>query len=302
MQAHAVSQLTFDQLLLFVTVSETGSFSGAAKRLGRVQSTVSHGIAQLESQLDVRLFDRSTRKPSLTPAGQHLLLQAQQILNQVQDLKSSAQLLQTGHEPFVSVVMDMIIPVEIMTRSLRQVQKKYPQTRWLLHTEMLGAITQRVIEGNSQLGLTGQLLPQYRAKLISEPLGQVEFMLVVAPIHALAKLAQAGESITARQLAAFTQLAVLDREDALMPEGDRWYLGDLQTLLHFAKEGFGWAFLPQHLVQPALDAGQLVSLQLANRPALQSFTIYSISLKSERPGPVRLALQQALKQAFAKLS
>jgi DNA-binding transcriptional LysR family regulator len=65
--------LTLDQMRVFATVSEAGSFRSAAIRLNRVQSAISHAIGNLEAQLDVELFDRSGHKPRLTPAGATLL-------------------------------------------------------------------------------------------------------------------------------------------------------------------------------------------------------------------------------------
>ena len=58
--------LTLDQLRTFATVADAGSFRAAAAKLGRVQSAVSHAIANLEAQLGVALFDRSARRPVLT--------------------------------------------------------------------------------------------------------------------------------------------------------------------------------------------------------------------------------------------
>jgi len=61
---------TFDQLKIFLTIVETGSFAGAARKLNRAVSVVSYGIANLEAQLGLTLFDREgTRKPVLTEAG-----------------------------------------------------------------------------------------------------------------------------------------------------------------------------------------------------------------------------------------
>jgi DNA-binding transcriptional LysR family regulator len=58
---------TLDQLQVFLTVIDVGSFAGAARKLGRATSVVSYSIANLEAQLGVLLFDReSTRKPQLT--------------------------------------------------------------------------------------------------------------------------------------------------------------------------------------------------------------------------------------------
>ena len=65
---------TLDQLKVFLTVIEVGSFAGAARRLNRATSVISYSIANLEAQLGVSLFDReSTRKPQLTEAGRALV-------------------------------------------------------------------------------------------------------------------------------------------------------------------------------------------------------------------------------------
>jgi DNA-binding transcriptional LysR family regulator len=61
---------TIDQLKVFLSVVEAGSFAAAGRRLGRATSAISYTVANLESQLGVALFDREqTRKPTLTEAG-----------------------------------------------------------------------------------------------------------------------------------------------------------------------------------------------------------------------------------------
>jgi DNA-binding transcriptional LysR family regulator len=68
---------TFDQLRIFLTIVDTGSFAGAARKLNRAVSVISYGIANLEAQLGLTLFDREgTRKPTLTVAGRALLSEA----------------------------------------------------------------------------------------------------------------------------------------------------------------------------------------------------------------------------------
>ena len=64
--------VTLDQLRVFVAAAETGSFSGAARRLKRAQSAVSHAVMSLEAALEIRLFDRGGRTPVLTEAGRAL--------------------------------------------------------------------------------------------------------------------------------------------------------------------------------------------------------------------------------------
>ena len=71
---------TLDQLRVFLTVADVGSFAGAARKLGRATSVVSYSIANLEAQLGVSLFDReSTRKPQLSEAGRTVLSEARTV-------------------------------------------------------------------------------------------------------------------------------------------------------------------------------------------------------------------------------
>jgi DNA-binding transcriptional LysR family regulator len=67
-------------LAVFAQVAEVGSFSEAAKRLGISPSVVSHHVTALEQYLDTPLIYRTTRKLSLTSAGEHLAIDAMQIV------------------------------------------------------------------------------------------------------------------------------------------------------------------------------------------------------------------------------
>ena len=63
-----------EQLLMFQTVMETGSFSAAARKLGKVPSAISMSIANLEIDLNLNLFDRIGREPIPTDAAKICLL------------------------------------------------------------------------------------------------------------------------------------------------------------------------------------------------------------------------------------
>src|SRR5882724_7142298 len=80
-----------DQMWTFVAVVDAGSFRAAAIRLGRVQSAVSHAIANLEDQLGVALFDRSGHRPALTAEGRPLLADTRAILLKVDGMQARAR-------------------------------------------------------------------------------------------------------------------------------------------------------------------------------------------------------------------
>ena len=65
--------LTLDQIRVFLSVVDEGSFPKAAKSLQRAQSAVTYAIRKLEAEIGVPLFDRSAYRSVLTPAGRALL-------------------------------------------------------------------------------------------------------------------------------------------------------------------------------------------------------------------------------------
>src|SRR5690348_18300759 len=76
------------QLRYFVTVAETRHFGQAAERLHMAQSPLSQPIRQLESQVGATLFDRTTRRVDLTPAGEAFLRDAERILAAMEDAEA----------------------------------------------------------------------------------------------------------------------------------------------------------------------------------------------------------------------
>ncbi len=77
---------TLDQLQLFLAVAEAGSFSSAARRFNRAQSVISYAIANLETQLGLKLFEREgTREPTLTAEGKAMLPDARRMIGVLQD-------------------------------------------------------------------------------------------------------------------------------------------------------------------------------------------------------------------------
>jgi DNA-binding transcriptional LysR family regulator len=75
----ALDPIIFDQLRVFETVADAGSFSAAARRLRRAQSAVSYAIGNLEAQLGIALFERGRRRPVLTEAGRAVLADARAV-------------------------------------------------------------------------------------------------------------------------------------------------------------------------------------------------------------------------------
>ncbi len=261
--------ITHDQLRTLAAVADEGSFSAAGRRLRRAQSVVSQTIANLEAQLEVSLFDRSARYPVLTAPGRVVLAQARVILAEIDALKAHARTLAGGIEAELSVVVDVMFPLPILTRAITQFQAAFPHTPLRLYVEALGAVLQPVLQGVCSVGVTGSL-PTVPSECHAERLLGVPLVWVAAPQH---PLALAVPPLARRALERHTQLVLTDRT-ALSAGHDfgvysprTWRLADLGAKHGFLRAGLGWGSMPLHLVEADLAAGRLRALQLEDTPA-----------------------------------
>src|SRR5271170_6858195 len=102
--------VTIEQLRTLRAVAEEGSFSAAARKLGRVQAAVSQAIDRLEAQLGLRLFDRSGRVPRLTEHGEAVLAAAARVGGEVDALDELVADLKRGVETRLTIVVDVLFP------------------------------------------------------------------------------------------------------------------------------------------------------------------------------------------------
>jgi len=199
--------VTLDQLRTFIAAADEGSFSAAGRKLRRAQSVVSQTLANLETQLGVKLFDRSARYPRLTEEGRSLLVDARSVADNVDGFKARARAMREGLEPELSVAMDVMYPMEALTRAAAHSRKTYPHTPLRVYVEALGGVIKPVLDRNCSIGVIGSL-PIMPDELQSEPLLSVPFVTVASPSHPLARIRGV---LSASVVAKHVQLVLSDR-------------------------------------------------------------------------------------------
>ncbi|PXA91701.1 LysR family transcriptional regulator [Nostoc sp. 3335mG] len=277
---------SLDQLRIFLAIVDEGSFAAAARRLNRAVSVVSYGIANLEAQLGLTLFEREgTRKPRLTDAGRAVLSEARSVSEGIDGLRATARGLLQGLEAEVDLAVDVMLPTERLGRVLRAFSREFPTVSLRLHAEALGAVTAMVLDRTAVLGLSGPLSAGVEG-IDSMAAGSVTMVPVAAPDHPLGRMTiippGAGRG--------FTQIVLTDRSrftegrDYSVMSHKTWRLADLGAKHALLREGIGWGNMPLPMIEADLVAGTLVRLAMPDHVA-GTYRFAAIWRRDTPPGP-----------------
>ncbi len=121
--------MTLVQLKHFLELANNGSFSKSADKLYLTQPALSRSIKSLEEELGQPLFDRVGRKNELTAFGQHILLQARELIDAANNLKQSSQQLLSGHTGQVKLGLGSGPGAIWTTPLLTFMATEYPEAR-----------------------------------------------------------------------------------------------------------------------------------------------------------------------------
>lgn len=280
-----------EALEAFAYTTSTGSFSAAARRLGKSQSTISEAIARLEIDLGVELFVRHTRKLTLTEAGQGLLGHAHEILDAMERLARHAGHLSAGQEAKLTLALSDAYQQGQYEARLTELNERFPDLEFECLIAERADVLDLVSQGRAQLGLLTAHV-HYAADIAHARLTHTtEFGVFVACNHVLTQ----PETVKPHDLGRWRALrlssvAIIDEpNDDPLPSGHQcWSAPDYLLLLEMAALGFGWAVLPRPLVD-AYGHRRLKELSLPGWPRQVSVDLVWSRL---RPlGPVATWLQ-----------
>jgi len=299
MEAKVVEGLSLDQLATFIAAAENGSFSAAGRRLGRAQSVVSQTIANLECQVGLKLFERSGRYPVLTPQGKLLLADARAVAASVAALKARAKGMASGVEPELSVAIDVMFPMEVLTQAAAAFGAAFPMVPLRIYVEVLGGVAAALTDGRCGLGVMGSLTVT-GPELVRERLLGVKMIFVAAPTHPLAQIAG---RVSDYELSKHTQLVLTDRtelskgQEFQVKSPRNWRLADLGAKHAFLRAGLGWGGMPHAMVARDLAEGALVEILSEDYPegglVMPMFAAYRTDAP---PGPAGSWLVETLRR------
>jgi DNA-binding transcriptional LysR family regulator len=242
-------------------VVKYGGFNRAAEHLHRVQSAVSHQIANLEAHLGVRLLNRDDYRVRLTAAGEAVLAEGRRLLFQAERVRSVAHQFKEGWEPKLLVIIDGILPLDPTLAALQTLTKEGVPTRIQVSVEFLRGVQARFEKDAGDLMLVADYVPD--AYLHEEALPEMDCILCVGKSHPLARTSP----VSLAELQDHVELSVQHSSDEqesdhhLLGCERRVYLPSFHTKREALLMGVGFGWMPLHLIWNELRSGLLRELK-----------------------------------------
>lgn len=179
--------ITLKQLRAFVTVANLGQFTLAADKLGSSQSAVSTLVRQLETNLNLRLFDRHTRLLRLTQAGMDILPIAARAVADIEGMVESSRELNALRRGKVTMAAGTVQAALMVPQLVHGFTKLYPEITVELHDVAEKTVLEQVANGSADLGIG--TVPDDDPDLVGTRLTTDEFLVVLHAEDPLVKIA-----------------------------------------------------------------------------------------------------------------
>ena len=237
------------QLKYLCAVAEHKHFTKAADACFVTQSTLSAAIAELESQIDAKVFERNKKTVLITPLGEKLLKQARIILGDVEDFVALAK---AYAEPLSGDLRLGVIPTIgpfLLPPMLSSLRRNFPKLKLFLKEEMSAQLERQLQQG--QLDLIILALPYALPDMEVISLCKDEFLLCLPPGHAFENLKLVeqkqlrGESLLLLEEGHCLRDHALEACQLKAAATDIVYQGNsLHTLVQMVANGLGLTLLP----------------------------------------------------------
>ncbi|EEY93357.1 transcriptional regulator, LysR family [Acinetobacter junii SH205] len=232
-----------EQLLMFQTVMETGSFSAAARKLGKVPSAVSMSIANLEIDLNLNLFDRIGREPTPTDAAKVLYEKTQLLLIEMNQWKQHAHALSNGLESTLNIVVVSELLHTNWTDYITLLEQNFPSLAINIVSAPQEDALQMLLDQSAQLALMFER-EQLDSREQFVELKREALIPVISINHPIAQL----NKVSFEQMVQTRQIVVASRDNNIKPEllfsKEYWRTDNHHSACMMIVRNLGWGVLP----------------------------------------------------------
>ncbi|MFE8070299.1 LysR family transcriptional regulator [Marinobacteraceae bacterium S3BR75-40.1] len=283
---------TLEQWRTLIAIADHGTYAAAAEHLDKSTSTLTYAIQKLEQALEVKLLEKRGRRAVLTDAGTVLVRRARNVLTEADTLGRLAHSLGAGQEAELRLTTEIIFPTCYTLAALGALNEAYPDTRVELYEHVLSGTEDMLVRRDVDLAITSHVPPGF----LGEPILRMTMLPVASPDHPLHHL---GRPVTEQDLNHYRQLVIRDsglyrrRTTLRIDARYRTTVTQLTTSIQALEAGHGFAWMPQMLVQEALDHGRLQPLP-TRAPSERFAELFLVFADRDLAGPATRFLAERL--------
>ena len=253
-----------NDMVFFAEVAERGGFAAASRALGIPKSRLSRRVADLEAQLGVQLMQRSTRRLSLTPAGELYLRHCAAMRDAAQAASEAVAQVQTEPRGTVRLSCPVTLAQSALGTLLPEFMQRYPAVR--VEMRVLNRPVDPVEEG-VDIALRVRMEIEDSATLVAKTFGVSHGILVASPdqlrrqgpVETPADLAKLDTvNMSASEGRASWRLEGPGGAVAVHTHTPRYLADDLLSLKFAVVQGIGTSVLPDYMCRNEIKAGRLI--------------------------------------------
>ncbi|UPQ40445.1 LysR family transcriptional regulator [Providencia rettgeri] len=269
-----------DNLTIFLTVLDKGSFSAAARALKRVPSAVSMAVANLEAELGFELFDRHSREPKPTEKALSLAPYARHIVANLSQLNTFSLELTQGVESTLTIGIAAGINANLLFDALHILSQRYP----LLHIELITAPQDDLLPLLHEQQIHLAIVFGGLNVNSQEQFYYIGEESIIATISAKHPSLQNKTSLYIEDLIESRQIIIASRQRELsdiriLVSSNYWKTDSFSLALGLVESGMGWGNFPLSLIKDKLHDGSLKPLEFKNTPNGFKLPIHVVCLQ-----------------------
>lgn len=294
-------RVTMRQIEGFVAVADAGNFSRAGRQLALAQPALSLLVKELETELGVSLFDRTTRRVELTEAGRDFLASANSIVGQLQDAIDNARDFAQRRRGRIRVAAPPLLASAILPSAIAAFREDYPG----ISVELLDVMTDKILDavrsGHAECGLgTFSALEE---EIVRTPLVRDQLMLFGEDPALMGKKSIRWSDLNGLPLVSLTResgirvLVEVGFEAAEIPLKPAYEISQITTALALVDAGLGVSVLPTYAL--AATRGAKIRTRALVDPEI-SREVAMIHASARSPSPAVLAFLATMRRLTTK--
>lgn len=236
---------TLQQLETLVTCVELGSFSAAARKLGKAQSAISTAIANLEIDTDTLIFDRSSRTPQLTPEGKRLYSYSVSLLSDAYQIEHMMKAFSSNVEETLTIAINALLLTPKLYEALNEFYLLFPYTQLNLNIVENHLVADMVAKNEADIGfmLWG---PEPPCDVELGLIGYISFSIAVHQSHPLAS----SSNVQFKKVKNYHQVLLKDSplHYNIPLSRSNSIVNNLEGVIELTKINCNWSLLPHHVI------------------------------------------------------